>query len=321
MGRFVLACLFFGACGFRPTGATSDARDAATLDGDAPGPGSDGATLTCMQRWYAGTPRFVAPVPLANVNSTSYDRDPFVTSDELTFYVSTSRGTSDGSSEIYSATRATPTDTFGTPALVTQLSPAGASETKVSLTQSGLYAVVGSTKTGGAGGVDAWETMRGTATGTFGALGRGHLMMVDTAANEHDPFVCHDGLHVYLAPDAPGAQHIVVASRASTGANFGAPVPIIEITDPAGDADPTLSLDERVIVFSSQRAGSGGATNVWFAVRDMITGGVFSTPLPVPDVNGDGNDGDPHLSADGCTLYFASDRGGDYDVYVATMMM
>jgi len=320
VGRIVLACVFLGACGFRPSAGTStDARDAPGLDGDAPGTGSDGAMLTCMQRWYAKSPRFTAPVPLANVNSTSYDRDPYVTSDELTFYVSTSRGTSDGTSEIYSATRATPGDPFGTPALVPQLSPAGVSETKVSMTQNQLYAIVGSTKSGGAGGVDAWETMRGTVTGTFGALGRGHLMMVDTAANDHDPFVCHDGLHIYLAPDAP-VQHIVVATRANTGANFPAPVPIVEITDPAGDADPALSLDERVIVFSSQRGGSGAGANVWFAVRDMITGGVFSTPVPVPDINGDGNDGDPHLSADGCTLYFASDRGGDYDVYVATMM-
>jgi len=36
-----------------------------------------------------------------------------------------------------------------------------------------------------------------------------------------------------------------------------------------------------------------------------------------PTVNGASNDGDPVLSADGCELYFAARRDGDFDLYVS----
>jgi Tol biopolymer transport system component len=40
--------------------------------------------------------------------------------------------------------------------------------------------------------------------------------------------------------------------------------------------------------------------------------------VPIPTVNGASNDGDPVLSADGCELYFASDRnGGKYHLFHA----
>jgi Tol biopolymer transport system component len=319
-----LAVLFVVGCHFAPAGVTGNGSVDAAIDSDSDamidGPRGDGPP-SCVQRWLAKTPRLTSPVKVANVNTSGYERDPFVSADELSFYVSTDRGTSDGSTDIYLATRATAQGTFGAPAIVASLSVMMTNETKVSMTANGLYAVLGSTKSGGSGGVDVWEASRPTTTAAFGPLGRGHVMNVETSANDHDPEISADGLHLYIAPDG-GGQHIVVATRANMSANFGAPTTITEIMDPGnnGDGDPTVSPDERLIVFSSNRVGTGKAGgNLWYAVRDTPTG-TFSTPIPVPDINTDANDGDAHISADGCRLYYGNDGDGDWNVYVSTMM-
>ena len=90
------------------------------------------------------------------------------------------------------------------------------------------------------------------------------------------------------------------------------------VGDPAGDADPTLTADERVLVFSSNRNGGAGGTDLWYSVR-AERDRPFSTPVLVPNVNSTTNDGDPHLSEDGCRLYLASDRQNDFDIYQSTL--
>jgi hypothetical protein len=47
-------------------------------------------------------------------------------------------------------------------------------------------------------------------------------------------------------------------------------------------------------------------------------GWTLEEPVHLVDLTSDGFDGDPYLSADALTLYFASDRQGDPDVFVAT---
>ena len=43
----------------------------------------------------------------------------------------------------------------------------------------------------------------------------------------------------------------------------------------------------------------------------------FGTPEQLRNVNSDGLDAPGHISADGCTLYMASNRLGTFDIYVA----
>lgn len=313
--RPVLAVLLACGCGFEVN--ASGPTDAASIDDDA----VDGpvavidAAPSCIERWLTHTIRFGEAQPITAINSTTYDRDPYLTADELTVYVSSLRAGSTGT-DTWSATRATLGGAFSTPTRVTELSTTGA-ETKVGLTSNGLYAVLGSNQAGGAGGVDVWATTRASSTDAFGPLTRTHLLAVATGGSEHDPFISSDGLRLYLAPDQPGAQHIAVASRASATADFSAPTAIAELNSNTGDGDPTLSVDERVIVFYSNRATSVTGGNIWYAVRTSLTE-PFGTPVLVPDINTSFNDGDPHLSTDGCRLYFGRDGGGtDWDIYVA----
>ena len=143
--------------------------------------------------------------------------------------------------------------------------------------------------------------------------------------NHYDPFLSADGRHLYYAPTVPpNGQQIVMATRGDITANFssGQVVTSIKATSSGvKDADPAVSLDEKIIVFSSDRSGTTGGTDLWYATRTDATQD-FGAPRLIPNVNSDDNDGDPFLSADGCTLYFASERktGDNFDLYTATVV-
>jgi WD40-like Beta Propeller Repeat len=325
--QFVLAVTLAG-CGFSTGGNAMPADDAPPIDasGDVasdttPGTMTDamvdaGPMSTCLDHWFDNTIRFASPAQLANVNSTSFERDPFLTADELTLYFSSARTGSMGG-DTWVATRTAITAAFGTPTRSTSFSTAG-NETKASITADGLYAVVGSDQAGGSGGVDIWETSRTATSASWSALGRAHVMSVDTTASDHDPMVSASGLHLYDAPDAPGMQHIALATRPNRTANFGAAATIAELDSGMGDGDPTITADERIILFYSNRTSAFTGGNLWYATRASATV-AFGAPRIVPDVNTNSNDGDPHLSADGCRLYFGRDGGiADWELFVAT---
>ncbi|MGE5181314.1 MAG: hypothetical protein ACM31C_04605 [Acidobacteriota bacterium] len=277
-------------------------------------PGITGAR-SCWSAWQTGTIRFAPPALLDAVSSPSYDRDPSLTADELVMYVSSTRSPST-SDDLWVATRATRDDAWSAPELDTALS-SPASETKISFTADGLYAVLGSSRDGGTGALDVWETTRASTTDAWATPVQTSMAAVNTVYDDHDPEISADGLHLYLAPSAPGLQHLVVAARGALDEPFAAPAPLLELDSGSGDSDPTVSPDETVIVFSSQRGGAGyGGGNLWYAAR-AAPGEPFGAPQPVPDVNGARDEGDGHLTSDGCTLYFASDAGTSWDIYTA----
>ena len=315
--RWAALCVIAG-CAFHTHGVTGDGSVDAAIDARADAPTDTGQPIDCMAKWLDHTIDFDAAQPITSVNTVAYERDPYLSRDERTLYVSTIRTDSlpAGQTDVYMATRTQLTDSFGPLTKYAVASTTSGYETKMSVTADGSYLVVGSTQDGGAGGVDVWEA---TDTGSgFGALSRTHVMMVEDIGNQQDPMISSNGLHLYIAPDSSGRQILVVASRASTTANFGAPVAITELNDAiAGTADPTVSDDERVIVFSSSRTGTG-AGDLWYATRSSAAA-TWSTPLQVPSLNTLANEGDPHLSSDGCRLYFDSDRNvtQSWDLFVA----
>jgi hypothetical protein len=192
---------------------------------------------------------------------------------------------------------------------------------KFSTTMDGLYAVFASARAAGVGGgVDVWETSRASTGSAWDVPTQTNLTAVDTVDPEQDAEIDHDGLRLYLARNPGGGpQEIEIAYRAMAGSAFGSATRINELYSGVGDADPSVSDDLTVMVFSSNRTGTGSAGgNIWYSTR-ADPNQTWGTPLPVPDVNSDGGDGDPHLGSDGCRLYFASDRNGDYDLFVTHM--
>lgn len=95
-------------------------------------------------------------------------------------------------------------------------------------------------------------------------------------------------------------------------------MPIAQLNSGMNDGDPSIAHDERIIVFYSGRTSAFTGGNIWYATR-TASSMAFSAPRIVPDVNTNFNDGDPHLSTDGCRLYFGRDGGTTgWDLYVAT---
>jgi hypothetical protein len=283
----------------------------ASVSADIDAPADASSNATCYDQWLGGSIRFNAPVPLAIINDASvYDRDPFLTADELTIYFSTGRT---GSAKVFTATRASVANNFGPP---TEASPfsSTANETKLSIAANELIAVVGSDRLGTSGGIDVWESIRTSTTQQWPAMNRTNVMMVDSAGNEQDPTLSADGQRLYLAPDQPSPQHLAVATRGGDG-RFGPPVPLAQLASTSGDADPSPTPDERILAFASNRSGNG---DLYYATR-ATSNGTFGLPAAIPDVNTNAPEGDPHLSSDGCRLYFArAGAGYQYDLYLST---
>jgi WD40 repeat protein len=324
--RQIVLCVAVGGCGFQsrpadtqgpppPDGVVTPGSDAASIDGVPPG------LSGCLGRWLDGTLKLETPALLPKQSANNADeRDPWVSSDGLTLYYSLDpNGAS--SSDIYRATRGAVTDAFGDGAKVTSLDSSG-NDDRASLTADQKILALSSDR---GGQIDIYMIDRSSTAVEFGPVDKRHLASIDNANTQHyDPFLTADGLTLYLSAMPSGQnQHIVFATRASVTADFPAAAPVAAINSAAdADADPALSLDERIIVFSSTRAaGAGlGSTNLWYATRSD-PGQSFSAPALIPMVNSNVQDGDPMLSADGCELYFASRRGasGGYDLYRASV--
>lgn len=303
------------ACSFKHGALAGDAAGDDVADAPADTRMIDAAPPTsCVQKWLDGSVRLGSLDEQNAIDTTSAERDPFLTADEKTIFFFSDR-TGNLSGDVYKATRTTTTGDFGTVAKFTAASTTGA-ESKMSMTDDGLYFVVASNLDGMSGSVDILDATRASTGDNFSQLGRTYTALDCTGADELDPFVSADGRELYIAQTINGFQRIVRATRQTRSQEFSAVSIVTELDSGMGDADPTLSADGRVILFSSNRTGDAGSSNLWYATR-AGNSGPFSEPKPVPDANSDDQDGDPWLSHDGCRLYFSSTRSNDFDLWSA----
>jgi hypothetical protein len=323
-----------GGCGFNAAAAI----DGGTHDGsgvpDMPGGGSDGSgsdaggTATdCLQHWLDGNPVVSAGQELTALSSSGTDRDPWISADGLRLYFGRNPG-SQGLSDIYLATRTTTAQNFGSANAVVNLDRSDSDESRAALSGDEKTLVMSSNRPPPvapppAPKFDIYITTRNDVTKDFGTPSpndpRVTALNAD-AGNHLDPFLTADGLKLYLAPNTAGGnrQEIRLATRATPADNFGGSAPVTELNVLTSSADPALSLDERIVVFTGRTGNQ--TTELYYATRATATGS-FGTPVKIPTVNSNDNDADPMLSADGCELYFASDRdgGGKYHLFHATV--
>lgn len=85
----------------------------------------------------------------------------------------------------------------------------------------------------------------------------------------------------------------------------------------AWDAQPTVSADGRTMIFSSNRLGTLGGSDLWITYRDKKNSWTIPQNMGAV-INSRGNDESPFLHPDGRTLYFRSDGRtgmGGFDIY------
>jgi Tol biopolymer transport system component len=113
----------------------------------------------------------------------------------------------------------------------------------------------------------------------------------------------------------------IFVSGGVAGGAFGAAVPVTELNDPvANDIQPNVRKDGKELVFSSNRAGTVGAQDIWVAARKNANQPWSDIANLGSPVNTAVAESRPSLSRDGRQLLFGRAPGpeGMSDIYVAT---
>jgi hypothetical protein len=193
------------------------------------------------------------------VNSPAGDAEPFIGSDGLTLWFSTSRDAEAGTVyHIWVATRDALTSPWNAPQAVSELVSPG-TDGKPSVDQAQLVMAFMSDRAGGAGGMDIYLTSRPTRNDPWGTPV--NVTAINTAGDERDPFLGPQDLQLYWAADGPN-EEIQSAMRSSVSQSFSDEQMLGELGTP--DFDDTLSPDLRHILFAR---GPAGAQEIYEAFR------------------------------------------------------
>ena len=90
----------------------------------------------------------------------------------------------------------------------------------------------------------------------------------------------------------------------------------IPINSPAWESQPSLSIDGRIIYFSSNRPGGIGGKDIWCSEKDSLSN--WGNPINLgPSINTKNDEIAPYLYLDSRSIYFSSNRKGfgGFDIY------
>jgi hypothetical protein len=101
---------------------------------------------------------------------------------------------------------------------------------------------------------------------------------------------------------------------------FDSPMPMTELNSAAPDSSPTVTPDDLVIYFASQRmdGNAQGDYDIWTASRSSAMA-PFNAPSNVAELNTSSAELVDFISRDGCEIFFHTNRdGGTFKIYSAT---
>jgi RHS repeat-associated protein len=224
--------------------------------------------------------------------------------DGNTAYIS---GPGTGGNDIFVATRQ-PNGTFSTPTRVDVVSTPG-KESAPSLSADGLTLYLSSnTSSGAVGATDiARSVWQGGAFISPQSLGA----PFNSSVHDQDPFWWGSDTVYFVSERPEGAHRDIYVSRLSgTPPTFSEPtrVPGVDLHSDYEEFRPVVSPDGLTIYYSSRRyVGIGNDTSGdIFMARRPATDEPFAQSVNLWNMNTSGIDFPVTVSADGCTLYFAT---------------
>ncbi len=285
-----------------PGGVSGDAGNGFET-GDAPPPWTDAAELGSF-----GTP---VPQAVAHVGGRS-DQGPSLTADLLELYFYSSRGCAN-CADIYVAKRATITAPWDTPAELVELTNA-ARDMAPEISADGLTLWYSSERQSPAGGADIWVTTRADRASAWAPPARDPNL--STAGYDMDPALSDDELTMTITSDGAGgpAADVFIATRATRTSPWSTPVPIGELNTPQHDSAASLRDQGHQLFFG--REISTGNVDIFVATRESASS-PFDMPVALANINDMKLDFDAWLSPDMHTIFFASDRSGETEIYEA----
>lgn len=293
----------------------SDAGAAVAPDGGTAATG-DAAALGDSGSCDLGKP-FEGVHLVPGLATPSPERGGKTTSDELFIYDTRPRG-ADGAAaryEIHEATRPTRFDPFGPPNVVPGVSSLVDSDVSPFVTDDRLLILFASSRDlDSSSDYDLWLGSRPTPASPFGDVRR--VTEVATRYVERGPFLTANGARLWFSsnrPSSPGGGRLDLYVAPRGGLSFGEPVAERGLNTPDHEDLPVLSPDELTIFFSSDRRGS---MDLWMARRDSLDS-PWKPPASLDELNGSSEEEMGSVSPDGCRIYFASDRSGNFEIYVA----
>jgi Cys-rich repeat protein len=224
--------------------------------------------------------------------------------------------------DIYTATRLSPTAAFGPLTSIGLPVNSAAEERAPWLSEDGLRLYYSMTTANGS--TDLMVASRSAVTSGFTTSPSPVPGANDPTSSDEDPFLMPGEQTLYFqSTRSGGGRDIYVATK--SGSTFTNITPVTAVNSTSEDSRPTLTRDGLTMFLGSRRPAPSGDTDgdIWVAQRTTPTG-TFTAPTNVVSLNTSGAEFPVSLSADGCTLTFASNRetglGGTqvYRLYQAT---
>lgn len=284
-----------------------DAADApadSTLDREAAPPACD------------STKNFAAPKLVASLSTAAKEGTPRFTEDELTVYFDGERDGGLGRFDLYTATRKSIDDDFGPPTPIPGVNSA-INDFAPNLTPDGLT-IIFERQNPLSLDSNIFRATRLATTDPFDPPAE--IANLNTADYEATPFTRGSADEIWFVTSRGGVPVDIQLATFVSGTGYTVSTPANVNSPGFDDLAPILSADKLALYFSSDRPLTGFASyNVWVSTRSTPTG-VFSEPIPVPNVNSNSSDEPSWISKDGCRLYVVSNRpggAGGQDIYVA----
>lgn len=219
--------------------------------------GKNGKDLFYTQRPSAKSTDWSAPVKLSF--TVDGDQTPRLSADDLTLYFSSPRATTDGTLDIFQATRtAAGTNTWTTPTKLTAVSSAVTEKWYMPCPVKGSADYI-MTKDQGAGTTHLVESTAGGAATLITEL-------VSDTGSETGTFLSNDCLTIWFASNRTTPAMIYTSHRTAIGAAWAAPKPVVDypLTGTDNQEDPWMASDLRTFVFASN---AGGDKDVYISTR------------------------------------------------------
>ncbi len=278
-------------------------------DGGAPGGLGGGGSLNESQLPL----HFSSVAMIAELSGESKDENPTLSADTLAICFTSDRDGGSGGIDVWCSQKPRRDEPFEAPRALDELNT-DRFESSSAISLDGLGIWFGSEREGGKGGLDIWFSERTSVTDPFGPP-----RPVEELNTEFDEIPRPPGGPVPTMPLASrqgDGPYVTLLSPLGTDGFFGS-TSSTGLASAEGQSlvDAQLSQDGLLLVFTLSPDGDDPG-NLYAAERASLRE-PFANPTALVGVNSEGDDRDPWLSPDGGTLYFASDKNGDFDLFVA----
>lgn len=250
---------------------------------------------------YVGCGQFSAPTPVTVLGMA--DRtlwSPALSTDARKVYFSVTGALGD---ELWSATRADRDSVFSGAVALPDLVGGGDNGTPFP-SGDGLSLYFTAAPPGAVfsdmTGRDLYRATRATVSGQFSDPQP--LTELNSDARDQLPWVSRDELTIVFSSERTGTSRLYTATRSSRTASFSAPVLLPGVTG-GSDNRPFLTPDRLGLFLTSDRAGTEGAHDLWFATRSTASG-PFGSFRNLSLLNTASAELDVSITQDGNELFF-----------------